>query len=315
MIKYPKLRYTNHEDSKPLFEEGEIVVQEKVDGSNFRFTLEENLDEQFHTEERDLVFGSRNVQYKNPKDESKQFGAPISYIRDTITRDDVLSLQDTFAGRLTFFGEAMLPHTLSYNFGDIPAFVGFDVYNESTKRWLNRENVEFTFDKLGIDVSPILDTVPAREFDEFTIVVPESEYGDVKAEGLAFKNYETQTFAKYVRPTFKEKNVQTFGKPKKHQETGAEKCSYQYITSARIRKTAHKLIDEGPWSSLQMEMMAPRDGYDGLPQAVIRDMAEEEAEAIFLEENYEMDIGEFRSLTSKRCARILRQMIDEELSS
>jgi len=312
MRKYPKLRYTNHEDSKPLFEEGEIVVQEKVDGSNFRFTLEENLDERFHVEGRDVVFGSRNVEYKSPTDQSKQFGVPISYIRNAVDRNDMLSLQDTFAGKLTFFGEAMLPHTLSYNFDDVPAFVGFDVYNESTRKWLKREHVERAFYELGLDVAPTLDTVPAKEFDDYEIVVPESTYGDVKAEGLAFKNYETQTFAKYVRPEFKEKNARTFGKPKKHQETGAEKCSYQYITNARIRKTAHKLIDEGPWSSLEMEMMAPRDGYDGLPQAVLRDMVEEEAEAIFLEENYEMDLGEFRSLASKRCARILQRMIDEE---
>lgn len=315
MEKYPKLRYTNHEDSQPLFEDGEIVVQEKLDGANFRFTLEDNLDEQFHTEERDIVFGSRNVQYKNERDESKQFDAPMKYVRDRVGAETLRSLQDTFAGKLTFFGEAMLPHTLSYNFGDSPAFVGFDVYNESAKAWLNREHIKFSFDKLGLDVAPILDTVPASEFDDYKIVVPDSEYGDVRAEGLAFKNYETQTFAKYVRPTFKEKNAQTFGKPKKHRKSGAEKLNYTYVASARIRKTAHKLIDEGPWDSLQMEMMAPKDGHDGLPQAVLRDMAEEEGVEIFLGESYEVDLGEFRSLTSKRCARILRKMIDEELAS
>jgi len=315
MRKYPKLRYTNHEDSKPLFEEGEIIVQEKVDGANFRFTLEENLDEAYHTDSREFVFGSRNIAFKNGKDESKQFAAPISYLRETLARDTVLSLQDTFAGKLTFFGEAMLPHTLSYNFGDVPAFVGFDVYNESTGMWLNRNHLEKCFTKLGLEVTPVIDTVPAREFDEYTITVPESEYGDVKAEGLAFKNYATQTFSKYVRPSFKEKNAQTFGKPKKHQETGAEKLNYTYITNARIRKTIHKLIDEGPWDSLQMEMMAPKEGHDGLPQAVIRDMAEEEGVEIFLSESWDVDLGEFRSLTSKRCARILRKMIDEDVAN
>jgi len=312
MKKYPRLRYTNHKKSEPLFERGEIVVQEKIDGANMRFALEELLDEQFHTENRDIVFGSRNVIYKNQKDESKQFSAPINYIRDTVSYDDIIRAEDIFAGRLTFFGEAMLPHTLSYNFDDSPAFVGFDVYNHSTEQWLTQKNIDKCFDILGLEQTPVLDTIPAREFDEYDVTVPTSAYGDVQSEGLAFKNYETQTFAKFVRPEFKEKHGQTFGKPKKHQESGAEKLSYQYITRARIEKNAYKMIDEGPWDCLQMEMMAPKQGHDGLPQAVIRDMAEEEGAAIFLKENWDVDISEFRSTVSSRCAQVLKKMIAEK---
>ena len=71
------------------------------------------------------------------------------------------------------------------------------------------------------------------------------------------------------------------------------------------------MIDEGPYDSLQMEMMQPTDEIMGLPQLVIKDMAEEEAVDVFLNERWEVDIGEFRSMTASRCAQVLKNMIQK----
>jgi hypothetical protein len=68
MRKYPKTRYP--EDVSGLFADGIVYIQEKVDGANGRFTLENNIEDTYSTKERDLVFGSRNQVYKNQKDES-----------------------------------------------------------------------------------------------------------------------------------------------------------------------------------------------------------------------------------------------------
>jgi hypothetical protein len=156
--------------------------------------------------------------------------------------------------------------------------------------------------------------VPVEQWDEYEASVPQSAYGDVKAEGLVLKNPTTGVYSKMVRQDFKEKASSGSGPNSQSasETSGAEKLSYQKITNARIKKQAHKLIDEGPWDSLQMEIMAPKNGHDGLPQAVIRDMAEEEGVNIFLNESYEVDISEFRSLTSSRCAKVLRKMINEK---
>lgn len=313
MKKYPKLKYPDHKKSGGLREVGKIFVQEKLDGANFRFGLEEHLDKQYHTDDREIVFGSRNVAFKNKKDENKQFAEPISFVRDTICPVDIRGIESTLGGRVTIFGEAMMPHTLTYNFEDIPTFVGFDIWDHERDQFVAPTDAEHFFENaLGLDYAPILDTVSVEEWDEYNTTVPESAYGDVKAEGLVLKNPETGVWSKMVRQDFKEKNKQTFGKSKSQQEVGAEKLSYQYITNARIKKQVHKLIDEGEWDSMQMEMMAPKNGNDGLPQAVIRDMAKEEGANIFLKESWEVDIGEFRSITSSRCARVLRKMINEK---
>jgi hypothetical protein len=307
MKKYPKLKYPDHDKSSGLFADGTIFVQEKLDGANFRFCRESHLDDQFHTDDRAIVFGSRNVAFKNQKDESKQFKEPIRYVREQVNADDIQSIENTLGGAVTVFGEAMTPHTLTYNFSDIPAFVGFDMWDESRHRFVPPSDAKHFIEQvLGLDFSPILDKVPAEEWDDYSTQVPQSAYGDVKAEGLVLKNPTTNVWSKMVREDFKEKNKKTFGKPKKHQESGAEKLSYQYITNARIKKQVHKLIDEGDWNSMQMEMM------EELPEAVIRDMAEEEAANILMNENWEVDIGDFRSITSSRCARVLRKMINEK---
>lgn len=306
MRKYPSIRYPGEKEAEGTFAAGEVVVQEKIDGANFRFTLEENLDEQYHTEDREIAFGSRNVQFKNKKDENKQFKRPIEYIRETVDPDSIRALEEDNT-RLTFFGEAMTPHTLEYNWEESPPFVGFDVWDEVSGRWLSYDDWDMCFKAyLGLDSAQVLDVVPVDEWDEYEVTVPESEYGEVKAEGLTFKNYDTQTFAKFVREDFKEKHKKTFGRPTSHEASGAEKLSYNYVTNARIKKNAHKLVDEGDWDSLQMEMM------EDLPTRVIRDMADEEAGNIFMEESFEVDIGEFRSTTSGRCASVLRNMINKE---
>ena len=306
MRKYPSIRYPNEEESDGVFATGDIIIQEKADGSNFRACHERNLDEEYHTDSRDIVFGSRNVQFKNVKDESKQFKRPMEYVREIVDPDDIISLEEEFGGGLTFFGEALIPHTLEYDWDNAPGFVGFDVWHEDDGYWLSHTEMERAFEELGLPTVPVIDIVSAEAWDDYDVNVPESEYGSVKAEGLTFKNYETQVFSKFVRDGFKEKNKKVFGGGGNSEgASGAEKLSYTYITNARIEKNAHKLIDEGPWDSLKMEMM------EDLPEAVIRDMAEEEAGNVFMEERWDVDIGEFRSTTSSRCAAVLRQMIQQ----
>ena len=311
MRKYPSIRYPNEEESDGVFATGDVVIQEKADGGNFRFTHERNLDEEYHTDSRDIVFGSRNVEYKNLRDESKQFERPMEYVREIVDEQRLLDVQDEFGGALTFFGEAMVPHTLEYDWENAPGFVGFDIWHEDDGYWLSHTEMERAFEELGLSTVPVIDIVSAEAWDEYDVEVPESAYGSVEAEGLTFKNYETQTFSKFVRDDFKEKNKKTFGSSKNQQASGAEKLSYQRITNARIEKQIHKMIDEGPWDSLKMEMMQPTDNHEGLPQAVIRDMAEEEGVDIFLNERFEVDIGEFRSITASRCAAVLKQMVQK----
>lgn len=306
MKRYPKLRYPGEPETEGLFADGTVYAQEKLDGANFRFMLEEHLDEQFHTEDRDFVFGSRNVVYKNGKDESKQFSHAIEYVRENIEPSWIQLLEAGVDQPIVLFGEAMHPHTLEYDWDAAPSVVLFDVWQVEDEEWLHPEKVAVACQMMEFPHAPIVEKIDCEDLDGYEFEAPRSAFGDVKAEGLALKNPDTGVRGKWVREDFKEKAKETFGKSKGQQESGAERLSYQYITNQRIRKNAHKLVDEGEWDGLQMEMM------EDLPEAVIRDMADEEGGNIFMEENWEVDIADFRSMTSSRCAKVLKKMINEE---
>lgn len=295
MKRYPKLRPPGEEETRGLFADGTIVIQEKLDGANFRFTWEPG---------EGFTFGSRRTEGEGLNRE--QFEDAIEYIEENANESYLKTQYEDF-GKLVYFGECMNPHTISYDWEATPDFLGFDIWSEDAQQFLTTMQVEGVFDDLGLPTAPIVATVNADNWENYDFECPESEYYDGLAEGVVFKNHSTSTYGKFVRDDFKEKNKQKFGKSKKEQESGAEKLAYQYITEARIEKTAYKLRDEGEYDDLKMEMM--RD----LPEAVIRDMAEEEAGNLFMDENWEVDIPGFRSTVSSRCAAVLRRLIDKQI--
>lgn len=291
MKKYPSLNYPGDQGTEGLFSHGEIIIQEKLDGANFRVTHNDGT----------LQFGSRNV--VGDLDDG-QFGAPMEYVRDRVDPQDANHFEIEYGQSLVFFGEAMIPHTLSYNWEQTPDLVGFDVWLSDYETFLPPEEARACFNRLGIPYAPVLDRVDADEWSDYDFTVPKSEYGSVEAEGVVFKNPETGVRAKYVREDFKEKNKEAFGASKKKDLSDTELFVEEYFPPARVRSNAHKLVDEGDYSELEMEMM------QDLPEKVIRDGISEEGGTVFMSESYEIDIGEVRSLVSSRCASVLRRMID-----
>lgn len=319
MKKYPKIKYPEDSSVSGLFADGRVYIQEKIDGGNGRFTLEENIEDKYETEERDIVFGSRRVAYKNKKDETNQFGDSIEYVRDNVDTNIIRGYDDKYGG-LIFYGEYMEPHTIreGYNWNKWQGkFVGFDIWSIEQSKFLQPETVEQIYDSIGLPYAQILGSYTVEEWNNGDTIFhnedcnwpsndewcPETDFGDGIAEGIVIKNPTTQTYAKMVREDFKEKHSTG---SMKTEEKDAEKLSYQYITDARIEKTVHKLVDEGKWDSINMGMM------QDLPKEVIKDMIEEEGFNIFMYEDWEIDLSHFRSITSDRCSRVLRRMINLE---
>jgi len=135
--------------------------------------------------------------------------------------------------------------------------------------------------------------------------VPESAYPspsakDRKAEGIMYKNYRTQVFAKYVRPAFKEKNLEVFGGSKKHATDDSGRIVAVYCTNARVDKMIFKMIDED--FKLELPMMK----Y--LPRRVMEDIIEEHHKEICLS-NWSVDFRKIRKGITRRCLNILTQVI------
>lgn len=331
MRTYPSIRYPNEPETDGLLEPGaDIVVMEKLDGANFRWHFDED---------GRIVPGSRRVEYESADDENldKNFIHAIEYLEHVLEDVDT---EHELLQNLTFYGESMHQHTIDYDAydgvhphpteEDCANVVVFDIVAEEGHPLVPAEkegkflpHTEFmdTMEELPLEVAPILAVEPAEEFDGHDIPVSSYRTPDPEAdsefdqqglaEGVVYKRSDGTVRAKKVHPEFKEQHGGPSGGNNDYTTTKAGEFVQMYATKARIRKMAHKLVErpDTEYQGLQMEMM--RD----LPRLVITDAWEENAWDLMnndFECEFDSDFkGEVRSKVSKKCARVLKNMLQE----
>lgn len=329
MKKYPSIRYPNEPETDGLLEPGEdIIVMEKLDGANFRFHFDND---------GNVVPGSRNVEYEGPDDENldKNFLHAIEYLEHVLADVDTTH---PLLQNVTFYGEAMHQHTIDYDAydgehphpteEDCPNVLLFDAVAEkghdladsdSYGQFMHHDRFLEMVDNLPLKTAPILHREPAGEFDGHEI--PTSRYrlpdesadtefdAEGLAEGVVYKRADGTVRAKKVHPQFKEQHSGPSGGADDYGMSEAGVFVQQYVTDARIRKMAHKLVErpDTEWQAVQMEMM------EDLPRAVLVDAMEENAWDLLnndMEFNFDSDFkGEVRSKASKKCARVLKEEV------
>jgi len=288
LIEYPKIKRLGHEDNKHIWD-CVVYVEEKVDGANFRFGVDDS---------GKLHFGTRNVDLTDVQEEQypKRFRRAIEYVKE---------LAPKLTRGYIYFAEYMIPHTIQYNWDKVPILVGFDIYDTHAKRFLPYHEKVSEFERVGIEVVPlvtVLDTKPSVE--QLNKIIPKSKYYSGLAEGVVFKNYALGIFAKLVAERFKEYNAVVFGASnKKNIKDETKKIFETYFTPARVEKIIWKLHDVG--HPLDMTMMR----Y--LIREVIKDVVEEEGFNIFLKARY-VDFYKLRKMLSKRCVNVLQRIIAEQ---
>ncbi len=283
LSKFPKIRRIGDDENSGILNDGTVAVKEKMDGANFRF--------RYDTDEDRLVFGSRNVVYKNEKDIDKNFRHAVEFVRENI---DTSGMEGVY----TFYGEAMHPHTLEYEWDSVPSFLGFDVYHERAGRFMPWDAAGAHIRAAGLPTVPVWYYGPASRYelpepDE----LPESEYRNGHPEGVVIVNEDTSQRAKIRHPKFKERHGDQFAsKQDDAEDSDSEMLARRYATEARILKWIHKYDDRG--RNIEMSIM------EDLWRDVFDDIIEEEFEEIFLG-NHTIDTKDFRSEVANRTATIL----------
>jgi len=181
-IKYPKIKRVGSPENKGIFQAGTVVVEEKLDGANFRFGWDSELDK--------LRFGSRNVELTD-RDNYGDFEKAVKIVQN-IAKE----LEPDYI----YFAEYMIPHTIKYDWSKTPTLVGFDVYDTNKHIFLNHEETKEMFKDISIEFVPVIDVRDAAEItpDYLDKVIPKSRYYNGLAEGVVFKNYSQQLFAKLI---------------------------------------------------------------------------------------------------------------------
>jgi len=295
--KYPKIKHLGDEDVSDIFSEpdDEIVIEEKMDGANFRFAIVDNR----------LIFGTRNCLIDEDQG-NKMFNKSVEYVKEKLKPVDLKKYNNYI-----FYGENMVRHTLDYDWIRTPPVLMFDIFDLKTGQFVNYDQKTKIFKELDLVQVPLVIMTTSKKVVSLyvseiaketspSILVKQSKYGDFQAEGVVFKNYEKQMFAKYVREQFKEQNKLTFGGSKKYATNDDSRITLEYCTNARIEKIIFKLIDEG--NKLEMKLM------EKLPKQVYLDIWEEHFKDI-IKSNYVVDFRKLRKLITKRCLNVLKKVI------
>jgi len=144
--KYDKIRQLGHQENQDIFidPDDEIVIQEKIDGANFRFAF--NGDK--------IIFGSRTQQLTSDEGEETNIAKNFRRCCEFVAKQTSdLGLRKKYGG-LIFFGECCVKHSLNYNWDTIPPFLGFDIYHIATGRYYNQEDVKRIYDELQLEMVP-----------------------------------------------------------------------------------------------------------------------------------------------------------------
>ena len=278
---YPKIP---HIDNIPLTAfSGSVYIQEKIDGANGSFTLRDDNTIQFTSHYRII-----------PDDEMKMFAAGMQYVKRTV---DISKMKHGYI----YYGEYGIKHTLSYD--NLPMFIGFDVYDTETGRYLDAESAMLEFERIGLPFVPMLRIVKCEEISDIDSDVP-SAYGPPQAEGLVIKSYDgNQQFAKLVNAEFKELNRAIFGGSNRRLGSDAEKIIHRYVTDARIMKAIYRHTDEG--EELHMKFMT------FLPEEVWDDVIAEHAKEL-LTSNFLINMREIKKLINRKCVEVLKVAVSRD---
>ena len=287
--KYLKIKILGDEDNEDIFSdpEDDIVIEEKIDGANFRFMIKDCR----------IIFGSHN---QSIGDSTREIGGNwkrcVEHVKEKLKDVDLTKING-----FIFYGECCVKHSMEYDWTAIPPYLGFDIYSFSLEEYVPYTVKKELFEKLGLEMVPLIKTCKAKDMvaiDEK--MVPKSAYSHSQAEGVVMKNYSKQLMAKFVTDKFKEVNREAFGGGKKFAQNDDERLVATYCTNARIDKCIFKLLDEG--NKLEMKLM------EKLGKMVLNDIYEEHSKEICWS-SWSVNFKKVRTKIGRRCVAILKQVM------
>ena len=275
--KYPKVLTLGSSMTENALE-GTVFLQEKVDGSQFRFGV---------NEDKELLLGTRNTQLSKEAPD-KMFKPAVEYLLSIESKITHLFPPDTY-----LYAEylAREKHNV-LRYQKIPKnhLVLFDCLIAG--KWAERYELEDIADDLGIDVIPEFFVGKATVDTIKDFLKSDSFLGREKVEGVVIKNYHQHIllggmvfplFTKYVREEYRERHN------KEWKVQGGKQSLIEYIQSFqnenRWEKAVQHLRDVGRLTQ------SPKD-IGALIKEIQDDILEEEGENIknYLFSQFKKDI-------------------------
>lgn len=232
---YPKIFNVGHKYLASLFAD-EVVVQEKVDGSQFSFGLFGDR----------LLVRSKGVEMDAESPE-KMFSIIVDYVK---------SIKDKLVDGHTYRGEYLAKkshNTLCYDRVPAGNFVLFDI-EIAEQDYAPHDYLVSEAARLGFDVIPQLWSGHGKDLsiEKLKGMMDRMSFlGGVKIEGLVVKNYhqygpdKKALFGKIVSDDFKEAHGEEWSSKHPCPSDFYEQLGQRYRTTARWQKAVQHLKEQG----------------------------------------------------------------------
>lgn len=237
---YPSLFTIGHKAIPEDYFDHEMIVQEKVDGSQFSAQFKNGAWE----------YRSRGQQVF--KETAAKLFKPVVRHFESLGTDILAKVLPKYIFRGEAF-ESAKSNTLRYNRAPKGNLVLFDVEEEGTQKFLQPSEVAFWAGYLGVDPVPTLTIgkVTVAELSKF--LEQESFLGGVKMEGVVCKPKAYDRFgpdkkliiARLVRDEFKELNNKEFKAGNPTRKDLVANLIEKYKSEARWQKAIQHLREEG----------------------------------------------------------------------
>lgn len=230
---YPSIFTTGHASVISLFDD-EVIIQEKVDGSQISFGVLDG----------ELKIRSKNVEIF--------IGAPEGLF--SLAIENIQKIQHLLTPNWIYRGEYLFRpkhNTLEYSRTPINNIVIFDI-NNSLENYVSREILEEECKKIGFEPIPELFRGKITSSTDLTnFLEKESFLGNQKIEGIVIKQSIVKYYgsdkkaliAKFVREDFKEVNDISFKQANPGASDILEYLASKYNNEARWKKAAQRLRD------------------------------------------------------------------------
>ena len=258
-------KYINIERLRPRHSSGfqpgdHIVVQEKIDGSNFRSAMTES------------------------RTGSGLLDGRVSWMQ----KQDKEKIKAVLGDRYILFAEWLVHHAVPYPEERYEKVYCFDVMEKETGKYLPQDQVKEMVTELGLTYVPVFYDGPFVSWEAIEAMVGRTELGGAYGEGVVVKNMTRLNDPNEKLPFYTKIVGADFAEKKSISRTHMEQMSADakrqaladsVVTEARVRKMILKLVDENLLSENWREEK-PETISRQLTRQIYYDCVKEEPETV-----------------------------------
>lgn len=272
MLKYIKLTRSDKVDLSQFLKEVDyIVIQEKLDGANASFKLENG----------EIKCFSRNQELSETNN-----------LRGFYQWCQGLDRSKLNEGWI-YFGEWLVPHKIQYPEGRFNQFYLFDISFTDLQVYGFPILIQGIAKRAAIESVPTLYRGSPLSVEEILSYVGKSELGGEEGEGIVIKGtkfnseFKESNYIKIVSNKFLERKMEKKIKDKSSNQMSEEmRFVREFTTEARVEKILYKLVDKGELN-LPFKMENMGELIDKVVRDMLIDLLEEDSE--FLPSNYNVE--------------------------